>query len=54
MTGQGPWLGLVGGLFLIYLGTRTFMAAPAESAMAATPGAWEAAPCALLTGYRGS
>lgn len=39
MTGQGPWLGLVGGLFLIYLGTRTFMAAPAESAMAATPGA---------------
>lgn len=39
MTGHGPWLGLVGGLFLIYLGTRTFMAAPAESAMAATPGA---------------
>lgn len=39
LIGEGPWLGVVGGLFLMYLGARTFMAVPAESAMATTPGA---------------
>ena len=32
LTGQGPWLGVAGGLFLCYLGVRTFMAAPAQAA----------------------
>ena len=32
LIGQGPWLGLVGGLFLCYLGVRTFMAVPAGPA----------------------
>lgn len=32
LTGQRLWLGLIGGLFLCYLGVRTLMAAPAEHA----------------------
>ena len=32
LTGQQWWLGLVGGLFLCYLGARTFYATPAQEA----------------------
>jgi threonine/homoserine/homoserine lactone efflux protein len=39
LIGQGPWLGLVGGLFLCYLGVRTFMAVPAGPAGPARSGA---------------
>lgn len=30
LVGQSFWLGMIGGLFLCYLGIRTFMASPAE------------------------
>ncbi len=39
LIGHGPWLGIVGGLFLCYLGVRIFTAAPVESAGPAHPGA---------------
>lgn len=39
LIGRGPWLGIVGGLFLCYLGVRIFTAVPAESAAPAKPGA---------------
>ena len=39
LIGQGPWLGIGGGLFLMTLGARTFIAAPTASAPAETPGA---------------
>jgi threonine/homoserine/homoserine lactone efflux protein len=32
LSGQRLWLGLIGGLFLCYLGARTFLSAPAEQA----------------------
>jgi threonine/homoserine/homoserine lactone efflux protein len=32
LVGQRFWLGLIGGLFLCYLGTRTFFSKPSESA----------------------
>lgn len=32
LSDQRLWLGLIGGLFLCYLGVRTFLAAPAEKA----------------------
>lgn len=32
LTGQRLWLGLIGGLFLCYLGVRTLLALPAEQA----------------------
>lgn len=35
LTGQQAWLRPVGGLFLCYLGVRTFMAKPAEQAVPA-------------------
>src|ERR1700754_1732491 len=35
---QRAWLGLVGGLFLCYLGVRTFRSHPAEAANAASSG----------------
>jgi threonine/homoserine/homoserine lactone efflux protein len=36
LIGQHFWVGLIGGLFLCYLGIRTFLAAPAERAAGAT------------------
>ena len=39
LIGQGPWLGLIGGLFLCYLGVRTFMAVSAGPAAPARSGA---------------
>ena len=39
LIGRGPWLEIVGGLFLCYLGVRTFIAVPAESSAALRPGA---------------
>jgi threonine/homoserine/homoserine lactone efflux protein len=39
LIGQGPWLGLIGGLFLCYLGVRTFMAVPAGPAAPTRSGA---------------
>ena len=39
LIGRGPWLGIGGGLFLCYLGVRTFIAVPAESPAALQPGA---------------
>lgn len=38
LVAQQFWLGLIGGLFLVYLGIRTFMAVPAERAAASRPG----------------
>lgn len=32
LTGQRLWLGIIGGLFLCYLGVRTFLASPADQA----------------------
>ncbi|MFP6731953.1 MAG: LysE family transporter [Alphaproteobacteria bacterium] len=39
LIGQGPWLGFIGGLFLCYLGIRTFVAVPAEPMATPSPGA---------------
>jgi threonine/homoserine/homoserine lactone efflux protein len=39
MIGQSAWLGFIGGLFLCFLGVRTFMAAPAEPTATPSPSA---------------
>lgn len=39
LIGQGPWLGVAGGLFLCYLGIKTFISVPAGAASPARSGA---------------
>ncbi len=38
LVSQQMWLRLIGGLFLLYLGIKTFMAAPASQSATSTPG----------------
>lgn len=48
LVSQKLWLGLLGGLFLCYLGVRTFVSAPVEQAVEARGGDWLAAYVSTL------
>jgi len=38
LIGQSNWLRIVGGIFLLYLGVKTFLSKPAEESLEARPG----------------
>jgi threonine/homoserine/homoserine lactone efflux protein len=48
LVGQQLWVRLIGGLFLCYLGTRAFLAAPAERPVSAVGSSLLGAYCATL------
>jgi threonine/homoserine/homoserine lactone efflux protein len=43
LVGQQQWVRLIGGLFLVYLGVRTFFARPSDTAADARGGGWASA-----------
>src|SRR5437899_10142107 len=48
LVGQKWWLGLIGGIFLCYLGVRTFLSRPAESSVTMPNGDLASAYCSTL------
>ena len=48
LVGQKWWLGLIGGIFLCYLGVRTFLSRPAESGVTMPNGDQASAYCSTL------
>src|SRR5438045_8672072 len=48
---QRLWLQVIGGLFLLYLGVRTFLSAPSERPASVRAGSWAAPNSGLIGAY---